>query len=303
MPLFLYSKNIVATINDGRLYHVIISSLPANNAVVCSAFSFILLYIQALMVNYMVNEYRLIPRQTYLPAMSYLLITSLLPEWNYLSSPLLSSTLIIWMFIKLFRLYNSGNTKAQVYNIGLIAGISSYIYFPSALFVLCILLGIMILKPFKLNEMFLFILGSLTPYYFHLVYLFLSDRLSIANYFPHISLRIPLINSTIWLAASILLLTIPFLVGGYLIQVHMRKMLIQGRKNWSVLLLYLLMAFFVPFINSDQTFNTWVIITAPFAAFHACAYYYPVKRFMPGFLFIITVGYILFQQYGTPTWH
>src|SRR5437762_10520199 len=102
MPLFLYPKNIVATINDGRLYHSFISSLPANNAVFCSIFSFILLYIQAMMLNYMVNEYRLIAKQTYLPAMSYLLITSLLPEWNYLSSPLIANTLIIWMFLKLF---------------------------------------------------------------------------------------------------------------------------------------------------------------------------------------------------------
>jgi hypothetical protein len=168
---------------------------------------------------------------------------------------------------------------------------------------ICILLGIMILKPFRLNEIILFLIGCLTPYYFHAIYLYLTDKLSFNNFLPHITLKIPVVKNSIWLAASTFLLTIPFLVGGYFVQVHMRKMLIQVRKNWSVLLLYLVMAFFIPFINSDSSFHTWVLIAAPFATFHACAYFYPVKRFLPLLLFFITVGYILFQQYGTPSWH
>jgi hypothetical protein len=303
LPLFLYPKSIVATINDGRLYQLLISSLPANGHILFSIISFILLYSQALMLNFMVNEYRLINRQTYLPAMAYMLVTSLLPEWNYLSSPLVANTFIIWGFILLFRLYNTSNARPQVYNIGLIAGISSYLFFPSAAFVVCILLGLMILKPFRLNEIALFILGWTTPYYFHAIYLFLTDQLSIANFFPHISVRVPVVKSSIWLAGGVLLLTIPFLIGGYYVQTHLRKMLIQVRKNWSILLLYLLLAFFVPFINNDKGFHTWVLIAAPFTAFHACAYFYPVKRWLPLVLFFITIGYILFQQYGTPTWH
>lgn len=302
LPLFLYPKNIVASSIDGRLYQWFISILPPGSPMVYSVIAFSLLYTQALMINYMVNEYRMIIKATYLPAMAYLLITSLMPEWNYLSSPMLANSFIIWMFIYLFKLYNSNNAKAQVYNIGLITGITSYIYFPSAAFVLCVLLGLMILKPFRLNEIVLFFLGCLTPYYFHAVYLFLFGELSLRNFFPQISVRIPLLKNSIWLAGSILLLTVPFLVGGYFVQANLRRMLIQVRKNWSVLLIYLLLAFFVPFINSDQSFETWILVTVPFAAFHACAYLYPVKKWFPLIIFFITIGYILYQQYGTLTW-
>ena len=302
LPLFLYPKNIVASSIDGRLYQWFISILHPGSPMVYSVIAFSLLYTQALMINYMVNEYRMIIKATYLPAMAYLLSTSLMPEWNYLSSPMLANSFIIWMFIYLFKLYNSNNAKAQVYNIGLITGITSYIYFPSAAFVLCVLLGLMILKPFRLNEIVLFFLGCLTPYYFHAVYLFLFGELSLRNFFPQISVRIPLLKNSIWLAGSILLLTVPFLVGGYFVQANLRRMLIQVRKNWSVLLIYLLLAFFVPFINSDQSFETWILVTVPFAAFHACAYLCPVKKWFPLIIFFITIGYILYQQYGTLTW-
>lgn len=302
LPMFLYPKTILASHIDGRFYQWLLSLLPPGNSALYSATAFTLLYIHALMINYMVNQYRLIIKATYLPAMAYLLITSLLPEWNYLSSPLLANTFIIWMFIYLFRLYNSNNAKAQVYNIGLITGMTSYIYFPSAAFIVCILLGLMILKPFRFNEVILLFLGCLTPYYFHAAYLFLFSKLNFANFFPHILIRMPAIKNSIWLAGSILLLTIPFLIGGYYVQANLRRMLIQVRKNWSVLLIYLLLAFFIPFINSDQSFHTWILITVPFAAFHACAYFYPAKRWFPLLIFFITTGYILYQQYGILTW-
>jgi hypothetical protein len=302
LPLFLYPKNIVASQIDGRLYQWLVSLLPSGNAASYSVIAFILLYTQALMINYLVNEYRMISKGTYLPAMAYLLITSLLPEWNYFSSPMLANSFIIWIFIYLFKLYNSNNARAEIYNIGLIAGITSYIYFPSAAFAICVLLGLMILKPFRLNEIVLFILGGTTPYYFHVVYLFLFSQLNFANFFPHISVKVPAIKNSIWLAGSILLLTIPFLVGGYYVQAHLRRMLIQVRKNWSILLLYLLLAFFVPFINSDQSFHTWILTAVPFATFHACAYFYPTKKWFPLLLFFITIGYILYQQYGALTW-
>ncbi|MBA2746958.1 MAG: hypothetical protein H0U44_12095 [Flavisolibacter sp.] len=303
LPLFMYSKNIASTELDGELFESLIEWLPAENAFYAALLAFFLLYIQSLMINHLVNEYRMTPRPHYLPAMAYLLITSLMPEWTQLSAPLLASTFVIAMFIKLFGLYNTASAKQQVFNIGLLAGLSSYIYFPSASFVLCILVGLMILKPFRLNEIILFLFGCLTPYYFHAVYLFLTDNLSLDNFLPSLDVRVPIMKSSFWLAASTLLLTIPFLLGGYFIQLNLGKMLIQVRKNWSIMLLYLLLAFFVPFVNSNQSFHAWVLLMAPFSAFHASAYFFQKRHLISYILFYITLGYVFYIQYGTPTWH
>lgn len=303
LPLFLFPRSATLQPTDGPLYAAFLGLLPAWNALLASALSFALLYVQALLLTYLANEYRMMSRQNYLPGAAYLLITSLLPEWNYLSAPLVANTLIIWMFIKLFRLYNLPNARPQVYNIGLLTGLSSYIYFPSAAFLVCMLLGLMILKPFRLNEIILFLLGCLTPYYFYGIYLFLTDHLSWHSFLPRVSWGVPVLKSTLWLALSTLLLALPFLLGGYYVQAHLNKMLIQVRKNWSILVFYLLLAFFVPFINSTQTFTTWVLMAAPFALFHASAYFYPQRSWLPLLLFWGTTGYVLYLQYATPTWH
>ena len=303
LPLFLFPRSVALTEQDGSLYRFLVTATGSGNILLFSAISFTLLYLQALQVNYLVNEYRMITRPNYLAGMAYMLITSFLPEWSYLSAPLVANTLIIWMFTSLFRLYSLGNIRPQVYNIGLIAGVCSYIYFPSACFAFCALLGLLILRPFRLNEIVLFLLGCLTPYYFYGLYLFLTDGLNFSRFLPRISVSIPALKSSLQLAGAALLLAIPFLMGGFFIQNHLRKMLIQVRKNWSILLLYLLLAFFVPFVNGNSTLHAWVLVAAPFAAFHACAYFYQPKIFLSSLLFFIAAGYVIFLQFGTPTWH
>jgi hypothetical protein len=191
MPYLLHPQVPQVIPSGGLLYPAILSLFGSGTGGNMSAafLAFGLQYLQALMINYLVNEHRLTTKHTFLPAMSYLLITSLLPDWSLLSPPLLASTLIIWAFLMLFRLYNQQVVKGAVFNIGLIIGLSSMTFFPSAAFLICLLLGLLILRPFRLNEIILFLIGALTPYYFYSVYLFLTDRLTLANVFPSIIFR------------------------------------------------------------------------------------------------------------------
>lgn len=305
MPLFLYAKEIKATPQDGKLYEAFLSffNTPGkSNGLYLSVVAFALLYVQGLLINYLINEQRMTSRQTFLPAMSYLLITSLIPQWNYLSSTLVATTITVWIFIKVFKLYNAGNASGAIFNIGLLLGINSFLFFPSLAFILPVLLGLMILKPFKFNEFVLLLLGVTTPYYFYIVYLFLTDKLVFSNILPEFSIKLPLMHSELWVAIAMIFLGAPFIIGGYYIQSNLRKMLIQARKNWSILLLYLFLALLIPFINSYGSLNKWIVIAAPFAAFHTCAYLYPRRQVIPLVLFFLTLGFVLVQQYATPFW-
>mgnify|MGYP003575568335 FL=1 len=304
LPLFLYPKQVVATENDGQLYQVFVAYIntSGSGALLASVLAFVLLYVQAILINYLVNEYRMTTRQTYLPAMAYLLITSLLPEWSMLSAALVSNLFIIIIFTQLFSLYNQAGVNSKIFNLGLLAGLTSFIFFPTLVLLLSIVLGLMILRAFRLNEFFLLLMGAATPYYFYAAYLFLTDRFVPADFFPEVYLQVPEVERSLWLVGSTLFLAIPFLIGGYFVQAQLRKMLIQVRKNWSVLLLFLLLAFGVPFINSTESFHTWVLTAVPFAVFHASAYLYPQRKWLPLVLFFAMVVFIISQQFGTTAW-
>ncbi len=304
LPMFLH-PHVPGRPADGELFDAILTFLqPAghNYPKLYSFLAFALLYIQALGLTNFINSQRMMNRPNYLPGMTYLLITSLLPEWNYFSAPLFINSILLLILSGLFRIYNQPNAKATIFNIGFALGVAGFLFVSSLTFVIWILLALAIMRPFRLNEWVLCILGITTPFYFYAIYIFIKGKWSWQTLVPHISIGVPSLQQTAWLAASVFLLMIPFLVGGYYVQDNLRKMLINVRKGWSLLLLYLLTALLLPFVNTSDTFENWVMAMVPMAAFHACAYLYSTLRIFALLFFWLTVAFVVAYQYYGPGW-
>lgn len=303
LPLFITPQYPILSGADGKLYTALAVFLKGQSAILTGILSLLLLYVQSLILTTTINEYRMTSKHTFLPGMAYLLLTSLFPEWTYLSAPLIAATLILWCFNRVFALYNASEAGGKVFNIGLIAGLASFFYFPAAAFLFCLLIGLVVLRPFRINEVLLLIMGLITPYYFYGAYLFLFDTFRLNILLPTaISFYIPHLPNSLWLVFSTVFTGLPFLFGGYYIQLHLRKMLIQARKNWSILLIYLLLALIIPFLNGTDRLTPWILTAAPFAAFHACAYLHG-RKWATNILFFAMAAFILIQQFITNAWH
>lgn len=305
IPAFLHPHVPVANNEDGLLYREIIHFLtPAGkaNPVIYPLLAVGLLFFQAVILTRFINHQRMTSHQTWYPGMAYLLLTSLFPEWNYFSAPLIINTFLLFILSALFKTYNQSDARGSIFNIGLALGMGSFVFFPSVTFIVWVILALAVMRPFRLSEWLLCVVGATTPYYFFAVYLFLTDQWSWQNLWPHFSIDLPVLLPSLWLAGGAFLLVMPFLAGGYFVQDNLRKMLIQVRKGWSLLLLYLLGALFVPFINSTNSLENWVIVAIPFAAFHASMYLYASFRIVPQLFFWLSVGFILTYQYWGPGW-
>ncbi|HEX4875514.1 MAG TPA: hypothetical protein VFV31_02510 [Chitinophagaceae bacterium] len=305
IPAFFHPYTPVPDNQDAIFYKELLKLLqPAgkSNPILYPALAVGLLYVQAIMLNSFINRQRMTNIQTYYPGMSYLLLTSLLPEWNYFSAPLIINTFLLFILSAIFRTYNQQDARGAIFNVGLTLGIGSFIFLPSLSFIVWVILALAIMRPFRLAEWLLCLVGAATPYYFNGVYLFLTDQWSWAGFWSPVQLALPSILPTLWLAGSAFLLVMPFLFGGYYVQENLRKMLIQVRKGWSLLLLYLFAGFLVFFINTASGLENWVLLAVPFAAFHASMYLYASFRIVPQLFFWLSVGFILIYQYGGPGW-
>lgn len=305
VPLFLYPHQPVERISDGRLFQAVLDLLrPAgqSNPVLYPVLAYTLVFLQAVQLNRFINNQRMMTRPTWYPAMSYMLITSLLPEWNYFSAPLLVNTILLFILSGLFRMYNQPEARGRIYNTGLALGIASFLFFPAITFIIGIWMALAVLRPFRFQEWLLCLAGLATPYYFFAVWLFVDDQWSWQHLVPYFSIGLPELRQSAWLAGTVFLLVVPFLGGGYFVQVNLRKMLIQVRKGWSLLLLYLLGAIFIPFVNSSGSFENWVIAAIPFASFHACTYLYSARRIVPLLIFWLSVVFIVCYQYLGSGW-
>jgi hypothetical protein len=305
LPMFLNPYVPAPGEDDGVLYAGILNLLqPAGHNLprLYPILAFILMFTQAIVLTRFINNQRMMNRSSYLPGMSYLIITSLIPEWNYFSAPLLVNTILVFLFSAMFKTYLHYQPKGIVFNCGLALGLVSLIYFPAILFGIWILLALLLMRPFRLNEWALTILGLLTPYYFYAIYLFVSGSRAWEKLLGTFTIELPAVEQSLWLAGSTFLLTIPFLMGGYFVQDNLRRMLIQVRKGWSLFLLLLLVAVAVQFVNTGPDLQNWVLLALPMAAFHGCMYLYASLRIIPNLLFWLALAFIIAYQYSGPGW-
>ncbi len=300
LPWFLHPRIPASQKTDGFLFTELLKALtsvgnglPAIYPFIC----YLLLFTQAITFNKLINDQKMMQRPNYLPAMSYLLLTSMFNEWNVLTAPLVINTLLIWVWARMSTLYSNNNPKTTLFNIGMMIGISTFFYFPSLAFVLLIISALIVSRPFILAEWVVSILGIITPYYFLFAWLFLSNRLY-GYKLPQFEISYPKFHQNYWELAGICVIILAFLTGGYFVQANFRKQLVQVRKRWSLLLLYLAVAIFVPFINATSTFEYWILTGIPLSAYTACAFLYPVKRWLPVALHWLMVLVVIVVSYG-----
>ncbi|MBL0145120.1 MAG: hypothetical protein IPP48_04555 [Chitinophagaceae bacterium] len=299
LPLFLHPQIPQPQQIDGFLYKGLLlwlTPIAKELPFIYSIITFILLYAQAITLNKLANDQKLFAKPNYLTGMSYLLITSLFTEWQVLSAPLIISTIIIWVLSKMSNLYNTQNAKTDLFNIGLVIGIGTFFYFPSVAFLLLVLFGLALIRPFKLAEWVIALLGVITPYYFLLAYVFIADKWQ-GYTFPGFAITRPFFNQTnlAYIAIGLVLGASAF--GLLFVNQNFRRQLIQSRKSWNLIFLYLLIAIFIPFINATHTFNYWVLCAVPFAVLIAATFFYTNKKWISLSLHWIMVGLVIALEY------
>ncbi|MFI5133791.1 MAG: hypothetical protein ACHQEB_05615 [Chitinophagales bacterium] len=86
LPMFLHPHAPVSQATDGILFQPVLKFLqPLGKSfpMTYPLIAFSLLFIQSIALTQFINNRRMMNFPTYLPGMSYLLITSLFTEWNF----------------------------------------------------------------------------------------------------------------------------------------------------------------------------------------------------------------------------
>ncbi|MEJ7589875.1 MAG: DUF6427 family protein [Ferruginibacter sp.] len=280
LPMFLQPNIPRAQHSDGFLYRSLlklIAPVCEGRNIIYSIIAFILLYVQAITFNKLVNDQRLLPKSNSLAGMSYLLITSLFIEWHTLTSALVVNTFLIWILARLCNLYNVTNPKTALFDLGIITGVATFFYFPSILFAILIIAGMAITRPFKLTEWIVAFIGILIPYYFLGAWIFLTDGWK-RYHFPWMAISIPAFHDASWAYVSIILILSAVVIGGIFNQNNMLRLLVQSRKNWHLIYLYLGIAVLVPFFNATKSFSYFILAAVPMSALAAAAFLFPERK-------------------------
>ncbi|HEU4553219.1 MAG TPA: hypothetical protein VFS25_10315 [Chitinophaga sp.] len=295
----LHPSTFIADGSEGLLYDLLVKWLQAlvgKSPLFFTSIAILLLFLQTLLLTRIINHHRLFPKATYLPAMSYLLFTSLWQGWNVFSPALLVNCIMLWVFASTTELYTRTSARDVVFNIGFALGVAGLFYFPAIVFCVLLLISLLIMRPFRLAEWIIALLGLICPLYLLGTYLFITNHGALLKNIPRIGLSLPVINDyKVWgaLIASVFF----FVVGWLLLQRPLMKMLIQTRKTWAVQIVYVMVAIVVPLFNVHFSPDYWVLAVMPMSLFIGNVYWTITNETVAGIIHFITLGYVIVMQY------
>ncbi len=282
---------------EGFLYRWIVQGLvrfAGEGSILFPLISYLLVFLQAVLLNAFVNQHRMFGRTQYLVAFCYVLVTALRPEWWQFSPALLVNTALIPVWNNLVNLNKSQQAKSLLFSTGIIIGLSSFIYFPALAFFLLLLVSVLILRPFRLPEWINGFMGLLMPYYFLFSISFLTDQWDRERFLPFPAWSMLHLQRDLWTFLSLLTLFFPLAMGLYHLQNAIGRLAIHSRKAWNLVFYYLILSILVPLPAASQDLSYFFLAAPTLALLQANLFFYPKKRFLPNLLVLLLLAFILF---------
>ncbi|RZK65845.1 MAG: beta-carotene 15,15'-monooxygenase [Pedobacter sp.] len=156
-------------------------NIDLDNAFSASAnifFAAVIVFSQALIFNRVINNHNLLAKPSFLPALMYITGMSLFMPFMILSPALIANFLLIWVIDKFLKLGKSANSITTVFDIGMIIGIGTLIYFPFMAMLLMIFLALLLFRSFNWREWIAGLVGFITVFFFLAVFYYWRDNLS-----------------------------------------------------------------------------------------------------------------------------
>lgn len=275
-----------------------LETILGNSSFLITFFAVVNLFGQAIFLNRIANRHHLFPKATYLPALTYVLVTSLFKDWNYLSAALVSNWLILATLSAVLQLYTSADARKQIFNIGCFISLMAMLVFPNIVFVLLLLLGLGTLRPFKISEWTVGLLGIITPFYFLAGILYLTDDLSLLKNTVSIDFSLPRQIADPEVVFTVLGLILAFLVIGILyLNYFMSRMLFQNKKWWWIVIASFLISIVAGMFTVAKGYNQWMAALVPASFIIANAWFAERKKWITTIFFYLFVAVVIFAQW------
>lgn len=249
-------------------------------------------FLQALYIHYISGKHRLFSRPGYFPALTYILLTSLLPSFNYFSEVLLINWLILAALDVMMNFVQSSHPRKNIFNAGLLLCLPMLLQFPAIGFILLLIVSLLLFRTFQPAEWLVGLLGYITPIYFLIGILILQDGLPLLSTYPESGWegfsKPEYPTSVVAVAGGVGLL---FIAGLYCFQQQAQRMVIYTRRKWLLILCYILVSAGIALFLEDPLKTAWLLLIPGISFIIAqCYYLEKSKRFS---IFILSFSLIL----------
>lgn len=263
----------------------------------------ILVFIQSLFVNNLADEFRILNERSWLPGLFYALVTACLPDFLFLSPPLVAATFIPVVLKRIFKTYKQPNATALIFDAAFWTLVASLFYPPALFLLVSAYAGIIVMRAFKLREQLVMSSGIFVPLFLAWLWYFWTDRGGefwsvqfgslIQKYRFESALNTRILLESIMMGVLFLIVLLSY--GTY----SFRK-LNQIQKYVSVLYWFLFAAGLMVLVQSDPPPVHLLMLMPSMGIFLSMTFSAFRNKLIAELLHFVLLGYILFIQFVLP---
>ncbi|MCX6208848.1 MAG: hypothetical protein NTZ59_04945 [Bacteroidetes bacterium] len=295
--IFYVPVTLSANSNTGIFNLLVQRYLIKLPPIVITIVFILLILLQSIRLSIVLNNSKMYAHQGFTAAFAYVFLSGLLPNAYLFGPAFLVNSFIILLFSIILKFYNNQNAKGLLFNAGFLASSIVICYYPSIVLLIVTLCGLAILRPFRMAEWFILLIGIIAPFYLLFATLYLNNFNFQQIVIEKVKFYISFHQKDAWYFVTfftIVLLMVAAFINWY---PNSNRLVIQIRKNWVVMLILLFTTLLTIPIYTKMGALPELITLVPMAAFLANFFVYPKKLFFVNvFVFLVAI-IIVYNNY------
>ena len=243
-----------------------IYGLIGGNNFVNASVAIIILLLNAVLLNFVLIRHELLPKNSLLGALVYVVLMSHSLTALSLNPVLLAGLFIIPAFDQIMLTYGKADPTQQVFSASFLLALASLIYFPAVILLLLLLFSLFIFQTLSFRIFVVAFTGAFAVYLYLFLYYFLSDSME-GQYWVYVewfstfpALTLPPIGTIYVIWGLLILLFIAALLHSFS---HLNEWNISVRKKMLLNLWFLLLALMSLIFEADILTTAFLLISVP----------------------------------------
>lgn len=258
----------------------------------------VLVFIQAILINRIVNDHNLMGKPTFLPALMFVTVSAVLEPFIVLSPALLANFFILWMFYKSLSLYRRDGAIAPMFDLGMIVALGTLVYFPFIGMLPMLWVILMLYRPFYWREWIASLVGFATVAFMVCSIYYYNDKLGLffatipSAVVLHLGPRVNLYDYIVLIPVALVL---------FFAVVSMRKKYFRSnvflRKASFLLLIFFVFAILSYSVNRRYDLYHFIIAVPSISVTMAYYYVNAQKKWLYESLYMLLAIFIMYFQF------
>ncbi|MFI5163811.1 MAG: DUF6427 family protein [Bacteroidia bacterium] len=284
------------------LYKLLIAGI-AHYPFLLTLISFILIFCEAMLINYIVEKNEIINTKSYLPALVYIVLMSLQPEMFSLHPIVIANLFMLFALHKLMQTYRKETAYSEAFDTGLFISLAALFYIPSVVFILLLWIGLIIIRPFIWREWVISFIGLILPWLYLVFYYFWNNKLDALEYdalyytliVPRKSFNALTFSYSEYFQIAILFVAAFFSTGRFF--QDLGKSTVQSRNNLLLIIYFFILAGVSIIIAPEYSIPYLSFLSIPFSVLFSSYLLFAKKEWLAEILFLLLIISVFVNQF------